>query len=341
MKCLVIGATGQLGANLVRVLLEHGHDVRAFHRPTSRTFTIDGLPVERFVGDLNDGESLRRACEKVQVVFHVAGYYPTATVPVDEAKGQALKETMMLLEAVRAANNERLVYASALTTIGLPRQAGRLANESCPFSTRYSANPYLMAKAAMEEKMLQAAAQGIPAVVVVPSQFFGPFDARPSSGSLIVMIAKRRMPGYIQGPVNVIDVRDVAVAMMRAAERGTVGERYVVGHWNTTQKELNQLIADIVGVPPPRLPVPFAVARWGSKVGEFAARLAGKPPMVPAFFVEVIAHMQQYDCSKAIRVLGDPQRAVPKAIEDAVQWFRNHGYLSRPAEGPAEGGGSG
>lgn len=328
MKSLVIGGTGQLGANLVRALLERGDQVRVLHRSTSNTFTLDGLDIERVVGDLNDGESLRLGCEGRDVVYHTAGYYPSATIPVEVAKGQALKETALVLEAVRGARVDRLVFASTLTTVGFPKTVGHPANETCRFSTRYTNNPYLMAKAAMEEKILQSAQEGIPAVVVIPTEFFGPYDQHPSSGTQILMIAKRRMPVYVPGRVNVIDVRDVAVAMIRAAERGRVGERYLVGNWNTTQQDLNELIAQVVGVVPPFLPIPLALARWGLKVGEWVSRsLFRRPPCLPAFVVEMMAHMQHYDCSKAQRELDYPQSAPQGAIADAVTWFRKNGYL--------------
>jgi dihydroflavonol-4-reductase len=136
------------------------------------------------------------------------------------------------------------------------------------------------------------------------------------------------MPGYIQGPVNVIDVRDVAAAMIRAAEVGKMGERYIIGNWNTTQRELNRLIAKVVGVTPPLLPVPFAMAQVGSKAGEWASRkILHMSPPVPSFFVEVIKHMQHYDCSKALQALNYPTRSVEAAIRDAVTWFRKNGYL--------------
>ena len=246
MKSLVLGASGQLGSNLVRVLLEKGDRVRVLLRPTSKTLVLEGLDLERAYGDLNDYDSLQRVCEGVQVVYQTASYYPTATIPAAEAKAQALKETKNLLDAVRSTSVDRLVFTSTLTTIGFPRDRGRLANEDCPFFTTCTNNPYLIAKAAMEEEVLTAARNGVPAVVIVPTAFFGPNDSRPTSGTQILMIAKRQMPGYIQGPVNVIDVRDVAVAAMRAAERGRVGERYIVGNWNTTQKELNELIARVL-----------------------------------------------------------------------------------------------
>ncbi len=254
MKALVLGATGQLGANLVRALVAQGDEVRALLRPSSNSRTLEGIPLERINGDLGDAESLARACDGIQVVHHCATYYPPHTVPVDVARSQALRETANVLDAVRRASVQRLIFVSTLTTIGPSKEPTRLADETCPFSTAYTNNPYLMAKAAMEEAALAAAKEGVPVIVVNPTNFFGPYDSKPTSGTLILMIAKRLMPGYIQGDVNVIDVRDVAVGMIRAAERGRIGERYILGNWNTTQKELNELIARVVGVSPPLFP---------------------------------------------------------------------------------------
>lgn len=328
MKVLVLGASGLLGANLVRALLAKGDQVRALVRPTSSFRTLEGLAVERVEGDLNDRASLVKACTGVGVVYQTASYYPTHTVPVATATSHALEETRNLLEAVRRTSVNRLVFTSTLTTIGFPREANRLADETCPFVSLYPHNPYLMAKAAMEREVLDAARNGLPAVVVNPGNFFGPYDRRPSSGTLIIMIAKRQMPGYIQGQVNVIDVRDVAVGMIRAAERGRIGERYILGNWNTTQKELNELIAREAGVMAPLFPVPFTLARYGSKVGDWTFRtILRRPAPVPGFFVEMLRHMQQYDCSKAIRELDYPRRPVENAIRDALAWFKQNGYL--------------
>ena len=328
MNVLVIGATGQLGANLVRALLEKGDQVRVLVRSTSKSLTLEGLDVERVVGDLNDLESLQRGCEGVQVVYQTASYYPRETIPVVEAKQQALAETKNLLQAVRFASVARLVFTSTLTTIGFPNISGQIATEERQFFTKFTNNPYLMTKAAMEDEVLAAARAGLPAVVVVPTVFFGPYDQKPTSGTQILMIAKRQMPGYIQGPVNVIDVRDVAIAMIRAAEWGRVGERYIIGNWNTTQKELNGLIARVAGVSAPVVPVPFRVAQLGSKAGEWASRkILHKSPPLPAFFVEVLQHMQHYDCSKAMSELDYPRRSVETAIQDAVGWFKENGYL--------------
>ncbi len=334
MKVLVLGGTGHLGANLVRALLARGDEVRVLVRPirSSRQsvghLMLRGLDVERVDGDLGDAESLFRACEGVRVVYQAASYYPSQTIPVEAATKQALAETDNLLRAVHRTSVERLVFTSTLTTIGFPSQPGRLADEDCAFTTAYPNNPYLMAKIAMENAVLAAAKDGVPAVVINPTAFFGPFDSKPTSGTQILMIAKRMMPGYVDGPVNAIGEGDVAEGMILAAARGRVGERYILGNWNTTQKELNALIARVAGVRPPLIPVPFALARVGAKVGDAVFRtILRRPAPVPGFFVEVLAHMQQYDCSKAIRELGYPRRPVEHAIRDALAWFRANGYL--------------
>jgi dihydroflavonol-4-reductase len=333
LKVLVIGGAGFLGSNLVRALLARGDEVRVLVRPTSSVVTLAGLPVERVEGDLNDAGSLARACRDMRVVYHTAGYYPSHTVPVEVAIAQGVAETRGVLNAVRQGDVDRLVFASSLTTIGVlrveSRDAGRLANENDPFHPLFPDNPYLMAKAHMEQEVLREATQnGLPAVVVNPTVCYGPYDSKPTSGTQIVMIARRQMPAYVQGAVNVIDVRDVADGMISAAERGRTGERYILGKWNTTQKELNAMIAKVVGAPAPMLQVPFPLARYGSKMADWVFRNAlRRAAPVPGFFVEMLKHMQHYDCSKAVQELGPALRPVAQAIADAATWFRENGRL--------------
>jgi dihydroflavonol-4-reductase len=328
MKALVLGATGQLGANLVRALLAKGDKVRALLRPSSKTITLQEVEIEQRLGDLNNLNSLIQACQGVDVVYHTAAFYPTTHFSGEDATVQALQEINNVLEAIRECSIPRLIFTSTLTTIGFPTAAGRLANETCPFSTTFRDNPYLVAKAAMEEAVLRAAKNDVPAVVLNPTVFFGPYDSKPTSGTQILMIAKQQMPAYIDGPINVIDVRDVAVAHIRAAERGRIGERYIIGNWNTSQRELNQLIAKVAGMPAPTFAIPFPIARFGSRVGNWASRtLLHKPPAIPVFFVEMLRHLQHYDCAKGLAELEYPQRPIEPAIQDSLNWFREQRYL--------------
>jgi dihydroflavonol-4-reductase len=302
-------------------------------RPTSDLRVLAGLDLERVEGDLNDQGSVERACRGMRLVYQTASYYPSHTVPVNVAIAHGLAETRTLLAAVRQADIDRLVFTSTLTTIGFPprdsQHPPRLANEEDPFVPLFPDNPYLMSKAMMEQEVLQHGAQhGLPVVVVNPTACYGPYDKKPTSGTQILMIARRRMPFYVQGPINAIDVRDVADGMISAAERGRIGERYILGTWNTTQKELNAMIARVVGTAAPILPIPFSVARYGAKLGDWVfGTVFRRPAPVPGFFVEALRHMQQYDCSKASRELGPARRPIDRAIAEAAAWFRGNGYL--------------
>ncbi|MDT7042692.1 NAD-dependent epimerase/dehydratase family protein [Candidatus Nitronereus thalassa] len=328
MISLVLGATGQLGANLVRALLAKGDEVRAVVRPSSQAITLQGIEIERRPGNLNDLDSLVQAFQGVDVVYHAAAFYPTSQFSGDAATAQALQETNNVLEAIRRCSVSRLIFTSTLTTIGFPTTTGRLADETCPFNTAFRNNPYLVAKAAMEEVVLHATQQGAPAVVLNPTVFFGPYDHTPTSGTQILMIAKQQMPAYIDGPTNVIDVRDVAAAHIRAAEHGRIGERYIIGNWNTSQRALNQLIAKVAKVPAPTFAIPFPIARFGSKLGNWASRtLLHRPPAIPVFFVEMLKHLQHYDCTKGLTELEYPQSPIEPAIRDSLNWFREQGYV--------------
>lgn len=331
MKVLVLGATGQLGSNLIRALLDRGEDVRAFIRPSSAATTLTGLDIERVSGDLNDAASIAQACRGVSVVYHAAGYYPTGSVAVDHSVMQATRQTEHLIRAVTRGTRtsvQKVVYASSLTTIGPPRTPGGLADETCTFETMYSDNPYLMAKHAMECAFIDATSRGMPTVVVNPTVFYGPYDSKPTSGTQILLIAKRMMPLYVQGPTNVIDVRDVVVGMINAAQKGRIGERYILGNWNTTHQEMNEVIARLAGVMPPLFPVPLALARLGLQVSEWTFQtLLRRPEPIPRFYVEMLPHMGHYDCAKAIRELDCPRTPIERAIQDALEWFRANHYL--------------
>jgi dihydroflavonol-4-reductase len=331
MKVLVLGATGQLGSNLVRALLDRGEQVRALIRPSSAATTLNGLDIERVSGDLNDAASIAQACQGVSVVYHAAGYYPTKNVAVDQAVTDALRQTDVLVRAVTRVTRssvQKVVYASTLTTIGPPRTPGGLADETCEFRTMYPDNPYLMAKHAMERAFLDATSRGLPTVVLNPTAFYGPYDSKPTSGMQILLIAKRMMPLYVRGSTNVIDVRDVAVGMINAAKKGRIGERYILGNWNTTHQEMNEVIARLAGVMPPLFPVPLTLARLGLQVSEWTFQtLLRRPQPIPHFYVEMLPHMGHYDCSKAARELNYPRHSIEPAIQDALGWFRTHHYL--------------
>ncbi len=190
MKALVIGSTGQLGANLVRALLQRGYEVKALTRKTSDPSVLRGLPVDTVLGDVHDRPSLSNALKGCDALFHAGAYYPVQTIAVDRAVTLGLQDVRNCLEAAGEAGIRRIVYSSTLTTIGPSTREDGLADEECRFVPQYPRNPYLMAKAAMEDEVRRFAGRGLNVVIVNPTAFYGPYDAHMTSGKQIVMIAR-------------------------------------------------------------------------------------------------------------------------------------------------------
>ncbi len=212
----------------------------------------------------------------------------------EAAKAQALNETNNVLEAVRQCSVSRLIFTSTLTTIGFPAESGQLADETCPFSTTFPNNPYLAAKIAMEEAMLQASRNGVPAVVLNPTAFFGPFDSKPTSGTQIIMIVKRQMPGYINGPTNVMDVRDVAIAHINEC-CGTGSDRRALycRQLEHLSKSSQRTHRQGRGRPGPESPRSiFRGSFWFNTRGLGVSNSSPPKPPIPGFFVEVFKHFQ-------------------------------------------------
>jgi dihydroflavonol-4-reductase len=188
---------------------------------------------------------------------------------------------------------------------------------------------YKRSKFLAEQEARQFAEKGLPVVIVNPSTPVGENDIKPTpTGQVIVDFLNRRLPAYIDTGLNLIDVRDVAAGMLLAAERGRVGERYILGNQNITLKEILELLADITGMPAPKARMPYAVA-WLAVGAEniIAERLLHRAPAHPFEGVKMARHKMYFDASKAVRELGLPQSPIREALARAVAWFRTHGSV--------------
>jgi len=280
--------------------------------------------IEWVEADLNDPASLIVALRGCPLVFHAAAYYPRKAVDPWEAVRHGVTGMRNLLRAAAAAGVKRLVYTSSLSTVGRPADPERLANEDdlyLPGSTRL---PYFEVKWAMEQEALRANARGLPVVVVIPSAVIGPGDVKPTTSTLLLLVARRRLRWFIEGQLNVVDGRDLAVGHVLAAERGRPGRRYIVGGHNLSIREMVTTMAEAAGVPPPRRALPVAFIEWAGRVG---CRL-GLPA---AGQMLAIRHWQPLDTSRARTELGLPEpRPFEETCRDTVAWFRAHGYLKGP-----------
>jgi dihydroflavonol-4-reductase len=328
MMTLVTGATGFVGSHVVRQLCERGDPVRVLVRPTSRLLAIQGLPVESIVGDLRDPASLERACRGVLRVFHVAADYRLWARDPREIYEGNVTGTRNLLEAAQRAGCERFIYTSTVATIAVPRP-GALPNEDTRAGLEEMIGHYKRSKFLAEQEALKSAADGLPVVIVNPTAPVGPGDWKPTpTGRVILDFVRGRMPAYVDTGLNVVAVEDVAAGHLLAAERGRIGERYILGGRNMTLKEILDVLAAVTGRHAPRLRLPHAVALAAGYADQLVSRVTGREPQIPVDGVRMARHKMFVDGSKAQRELGFVAGSVEAALERAVRWYQENGYVA-------------
>lgn len=326
-ETLVTGGTGFVGANVVRALLAVGATVRVLARPGGDRRALAGLAVEIAEGELGDRASLRRAVAGVSTVFHVAADYRLWARNAQELYRTNVEGTRDLLQVASDAGVRRIVYTSTVGALGIPSD-GSPGTEDTPVALGNMVGPYKRSKYLAEQAALAQARAGAPVVIVNPSAPIGPWDIKPTpTGQMIVDFLRGRMFASLDTGLNVVHVRDVARGHLLAAERGRVGEKYILGHANLSLMDIFRLLAEISGLRPPRFRIPYAVA-WLAAAGmEGAARLTRGTPAVPLTAVRMARKRMYFSPAKAVRELGLPQTDPRLALADAVAWFVEHGYV--------------
>ncbi|MGH9365212.1 MAG: hopanoid-associated sugar epimerase [Thermoanaerobaculia bacterium] len=324
---LVTGGTGFVGAHVVRALLARGRAVRCLVRPGSRRGNLDGLPVELVEGDLNEPASLSRALAGVETLYHCAADYRLWAKDAGQLYSTNVSGTENILAAAARARVPRVVYTSSVGALGLARD-GTPADETTPVSREDVIGHYKKSKYDAERVADAWVRRGLPVVIVNPSTPVGERDIKPTpTGQMIVDFLNRRLPAYVDTGLNLIDARDVAEGHLLAAEKGRVGERYILGNRNMTLKEILDTLGRLTGVASPRLRLPHAVPLVAAAAGTWLANLTGRPPRVSLESVRMSRHRMFFDAGKAVRELGLPQTPVEEALSRAVFWFREKGYV--------------
>lgn len=326
-RALVLGATGHIGAHVVRALLAEGHRVRAAYRQARYLGVIEGLPVERVRVDLLDERSVTQAAAGCDWVFHAAGYYPRFHGLRGRCVAEGIDAIRRAMEAIGQAKPSRIVFTSSAATIRrVPgREANEADNEPWPPS---GAHPlYGTVKIAMEREVERYGRAGLPVVVTNPSVCLGEYDAHRFSGQIILAFAKYRLPIYVEHTFNAVYTGDVGIGHVRAAERGRVGERYLLTGSQITIKEFAELVARLAGVSPPRWRVPDRAAMAMAGAMEFFGWIARREPILTRDIVASARAGQFLDGAKARRELALPQTSIEEAIRRALGWFRAHGVL--------------
>jgi dihydroflavonol-4-reductase len=359
MRALVTGATGFVGAHLARALAARGTAVRCLVRPARpappphsarpegrsapgsgggaaarRVDLLAELPVEIATGDLREPPTLAAAVAGCDTVYHCAADYRLYAPDPREMFASNVSGTDNLLAACAAAGVGRVVYTSSVGALGLRAGADPAngADEATPVTLDDMIGPYKRSKFEAERVAERWAARGLPVVIVNPSTPVGEGDVKPTpTGQMVLDFLERRFPAYVDTGLNLIDVRDVAAGHLLAAERGRPGERYILGHRNMTLKEILDCLARLTGLPSPRWRVPHWLPLGVAHVATATAHLTGRPPRATPEAVRMSRHHMFFDSSRAVRELGLPQSPIEPALERAVAWFRDHGYVRRRA----------
>jgi dihydroflavonol-4-reductase len=319
---LVTGASGFLGWHVAHVLAERGYRVRALCRPASQLRELD---VERVEGDLRDPDSLRRAVEGCELVFHVAADYRLWSKHPADLYASNVDGTRNLLEAAARAKVERVVYTSTVGCIGMP--AGRSGDEQTPVSIADMAGHYKRSKWLAEQVALEKAAAGLPVVIVNPTAPVGDHDWKPTpTGKIIVDFLRNKLPAFVDTGLNLVDARDTAIGHLLAAEKGRSGERYILGGENLTLEQILGRLSALSGKAAPTIKIPYSIAYAAGAITTALAQVTGRPPLAPLEGVKMARKKMFVTNDKAARELGFTPRPVEGALKRAIDWFRANGY---------------
>jgi dihydroflavonol-4-reductase len=325
-RIAITGASGLLGANLAAELIAGGHHVVATRRSSTNLAHVADLKIEWREADLSDTAALQRAFADVEAVFHCAAAVSVRKEITAEMQATNVDGTHHVIAAVAGAKVRRLIHTSSIVAIGLSTDG-----TPCDESSRWNyddyglTNAYAITKHQAEVAVLAAVTRAeapIDAVVVNPTYMFGPRDVRPSSGKLLLDIARRKLPGWTPGINNFADVRDVARGMVAAWQRGRSGERYILGGSDLTYREMMELAARAAGVAPPKFGLPHPLARVVGWWGDLVERRGGDPLVNSTQVRYAFSDRLRYSSAKAERELGYTRGSLEAAMRDALAWFR-------------------
>lgn len=323
---VVTGASGHVGGNLVRALLDKGRDVRVLVRNDTRA--LDGLTVDRVAGDVLDPASLSRAFAGATTVFHLAARISIA--PGDEKVVEAtnMEGVRNVAEACIGAGVKRLVHFSSIHAFRLPPQDEKM-DETKECVDPDKAMVYDRTKAAGEGIVREAVGRGLDAVIVNPTAVLGPFDFKPSPmGDVILALMRGSLPALVDGGYDWVDVRDVCAGAIAAAEKGRKGEKYLLSGTYVPFKDVGRMVGEAAGVKVPKMVSPLWLAAFGAPFALRWALWRGKRPLFTPGSIKILKDCNKRICNdKARSKLGYSTRPIEETISDACGWFRESGMV--------------
>lgn len=327
MRVLVTGPDGLLGSSIVRTLLRDGHEVRALVQPGRPNITLEGLEVDVIHGDILDADSVSNALHSSEAIIHAAA--STSIWPARSARVRAIniEGTRIVLDAAERGGVTRFVHIGTANSFA-PGSKDQPGDERGPYIGHTYALDYMDSKYEAQTLVLARAHAGrIAALTVNPTFMIGPYDATPSSGTMLIRLYQGRIPGYTAGGKSWVDSRDVAQAACNALTRGTVGESYIAGNENLSYREFFEKAASVMGVKPPRRAIPGRVSLAMGALGSGIATLTRKAPLISRQVARLGTEDHYYKCDKARQELLMPATPIGDAIRDSFTWLQENGYL--------------
>jgi dihydroflavonol-4-reductase len=331
MKVFLTGSTGFVGSHVARAYAAQNAELRLLTRKTSNLAAIEDLPAEIVVGDLRHPESLRPAIRGCDALVHVAADYRLWVRDPKQMYAANVEGTRDLLRIAREEGVAKVVYTSSVATMGF-KADGTIVNEETPVTLADMIGHYKRSKFLGELEAIQAAQSGQHVMILNPTTPIGPGDAKPTpTGRIIVDFLNRKFPAYVDTGLNLVDVSEVARMHIVALERGTPGERYILGGENLTLKQILDRMSAITGLPSPKRKVPHAVAMGFAFFDEtITGKIRGKEPRATVEAVRMGKKMMFASSAKAERELGFQILPVYPALRAAIDWFVAHGYAPAP-----------
>ncbi|MFC2100282.1 NAD-dependent epimerase/dehydratase family protein [Bacteroidota bacterium] len=329
MKVLVTGATGLLGSNVVRILLENGHHVKVFLRPSCNLVALNGLDYEKTTGNLLNKRSIIKAATDCDVIIHAAANTSQCPTSYENYEPVNVNGTKNILEAAKILGTSKIVYVSTCNAIGFGSKT-QPGNELTEFNSITGYSGYIFSKYIAQQVVLNEVEKNkLPAVIVNPSFMIGKQDAKPSSGQVILMAYKKKILYYPSGGRNFIHVRDAAIGVYNAILNGRIGESYLLTNENLSYKEFYNKVCLVAGMSPFKIKIPAFAIKPAGLINSICSSMLKKSTQFNFANALLLTLGKYYSSNKAVKELNLPQTAVEQAIEDALEWFGRHGYLTR------------
>jgi dihydroflavonol-4-reductase len=329
MKVLVTGATGFIGFFVARLLTENGFQVAALVRKGSDTSALRELGIELINGDVRDLSSVNTALKGCRQLYHLAADYRIWVKDPKTMYEINVQGTRNVMQAALTMGIEKVIYTSSVGVLTACSN-GKPVNEETPSSIKDMTGHYKKSKFIAEKEVYGFIEKGLPVVIVNPTTPIGPMDRKPTpTGKIIVDFLNGRIPAYLDTGLNFVDVEDVAAGHLLAARHGRIGQRYILGNKNISLRNFFEHLAGITGRKPPKVRLPYLPVLLAAYVDEALSRITDTYPRIPLTGVKMARNYMYVDCTKALMELDMPQSPVEGAMEKAINWFRDHGYVKK------------